>query len=67
MGEFLGFLDFCMCVEGGVEVNTSSGDSKTVSQEFEQVDINFRQYFLLRYEANMEEINQMFIKCSAMF
>ena len=45
-----------MCVEGGVEVNTSSGDLKTVSQEFEQVDINFRQYFLL-YEANMEEIN----------
>lgn len=67
MGEFLGFLDFCMCVEGGVEVNISSGDSKTVSQEFEQVDINFRHYFLLFYKANMEEINQMFIKYSAMF
>lgn len=55
MGEFLGFLDFCMCVEGGVEVNTSSGDLKTVSQEFEQVDINFRQCFLLLYEAKWKK------------
>lgn len=43
-----------MRVEEGVEVNISLGHKKTMSQKFEQVDINFRHYFLLLYGVNME-------------
>ena len=38
-----------------------------VSQKFEQVDINFRQYFLLLYKVSTEEVNQILTKSSAIF
>ena len=38
-----------------------------MSQKFEQVDINFKQYFLLLYKVNTEEVNQILTKCSAIF
>ena len=56
-----------MCMERSVEVNTSSGLGKRVSQKFEHFDINFRQYFLLLYKVNTEEANQILTKRSAIF